>query len=204
MSLVNPVANNNFSVFLLDAEPLDTSAAGLLEAGAGLAVGAAMSIVFGSFSEASGLDSVLDVEEYQEGGFNVGPRQFPKWATTSTVVLKSGVTPNPALWDWYYEVLNGQGTVPRKNGIVLLTDKGLGLSAASGDPTSLGLPVVDKLPIAAWFFRRGLPAKVEGPRLNGSGNEIAIESLEIAHEGCVRLGAAMIPGIGGVLAGLGL
>ena len=204
MSLVNPVANNHFSVFLYDSEPPDTSTLGLLEAGAGLAIGAATSFVFGSFSEASGLDAVMETEEYQEGGHNVGPRRFPKWVSTSTVTLRSGVTPSPSLWDWYHEVLYGTDVVPRKNGLILLTDHGLGVSAATGGTTDLGLPVVDKLPVAAWMLRRGLPSKLEGPRLKGSANEIAIESLEITHEGLVRLGAAMIPGIGGALAGLGL
>jgi phage tail-like protein len=199
MSVMNPVAGNNFSIFFFDAEPLDTSIGGLLETGAGLAIGAVKTFLFGSFSEVSGLDAVLETEEYQEGGANTGPRRFHKWAATTTVTFKKGVTPDPGLWEWQYAVLYGTDTVPRKNAIIVLTDKGLGVA-----PTGLGLPGLDKLPIAVWFLRRGLPAKVQGPQLKGNGNEIAIESLEVAHEGLVRVGAGMIPGIGGALAGLGL
>jgi phage tail-like protein len=204
MSIMNPVANNNFSVFMFDAAPLDTSATGLASAGAGLAVGAAKSALFGSFSEVSGLDAGMEVEEYREGGNNTGPLQFGTYGTYSKVVLKRGTTPNADIWNWHYEAMYGTDRVPRKNGIIILTDKGLGLGSASGFDTGLGLPVLDKLPIAVWFFRRGLPELLQGPALNGSANEIAIESLEIAHEGLVRVGAGMIPGIGSALTGLGL
>jgi phage tail-like protein len=204
VTLVNPVANNNFSVFLFDAEPLDTSPGGLVSAGAGLALGVAKTVVFGSFSEVSGLDAGIEPEEYREGGFNAAPRVFPSWGKYSKVVLKRGTTPDPALWDWYYQVLRGDKDVLRKNGLIVLTDKGAGLSAAAGGPTPLGLPVVDKLPIAVWYLERGLPERLQGPSLSGTGNEIAVESLEIAHEGLIRVGAAMIPGLGDSLAKLGL
>jgi phage tail-like protein len=199
MTLVNPVANNNFSVFMFDAKPLDTSLGGLAQAGAGLAIGAAKTAIFGSFSEVSGLDAGIETEEYREGGYNVGPRVFPKWGAYSKVVLKRGTTPDPGLWDWYYQVLRGDGPLMRKNGLIVLTDKGGGVA-----PTGLGLPGLDKLPIAIWYLTNGLPERLQGPTLNGSGNEIAIESLEIAHEGLTRVGLAMIPGIGSSLAGLGL
>jgi len=204
MSLVNPVANNNFSVFLFDAAPLDTSATGLLTTGAGLALGAAKTVVFGSFSDVSGLDAGVETEDYREGGFNAGPRVFTKWGNYSKVVLKRGTTPDPGLWDWYYQVLRGKKDVLRKNGLIVLTDKGLGITAATGGPSPFGLPVIDKLPIAVWYLTRGLPERLQGPSLSGSGNEIAIESVEIAHEGLVRVGAAMVPGLGDNLAKLGL
>lgn len=203
--LVNPVANNNFSVFLFNAQPPDlSSVAGVAAAATGLGVAAASSVIFGSFSDVSGLDAGMETEEYREGGFNTGPRVFPKWATTSKVVLKRGVTPDPSLWDWGYQVLYGTDRVIRKNGLIVLSDKGAGVGSAVGAGTGLGLPVVDKLPVAVWYLRDGLPEKLEGPRLTGNGNEIAIESLEISHQGLVRVGLSMIPGIGDTLAKVGL
>jgi phage tail-like protein len=50
----------------------------------------------------------------------------------------------------------------------------------------------------AWFFRRGLPTKYTGPALNATQNNVAIESIEIAHEGLYQ-----VPGIGPVVAGIG-
>ena len=203
--LVNPVANNNFSVFLFNAQPPDlSSVGGVVSAAAGLGVAVASSVIFGSFSEVSGLDAGMETEEYREGGFNTGPRVFPKWATTSKLVLKRGVTPDPSIWDWGYQVLYGTDRVIRKNGLIVLTDKGLGIGSALGFDSGFGLPVVDKLPVAAWYMRDGLPEKLEGPRLTGTGSEVAIESLEITHQGIVRVGAAMIPGLGDTLAKVGL
>jgi hypothetical protein len=48
-----------------------------------------------------------------------------------------------------------------------------------------------------WTFKRGFPVKFEGPSMNGTGNEVAIESLEIAHEGLwqlsiLKIGAGLI------------
>jgi phage tail-like protein len=203
MSILNPVAANNFSILMMDAAPLDTSLGGLATAAAGVAVGIGMSVLFGSFSDCSGLEAGLETEEYREGGHNTGPRTFAKWGKYPNLVLKRGVTMNPSLWDWYYQVVHGKRPPMRKNGLIILTDHGLGITAATGGATPLGLPLLDKLPIGAWWFSNGLPAKLTGPTLNGKSNEIAVETLEIAHEGLYRIGAANIPGIGEAAASLG-
>jgi phage tail-like protein len=36
---------------------------------------------------------------------------------------------------------------------------------------------------AAWVIRRAFPVKVDGPSLNGRGNDVAIDSIELSHEG---------------------
>jgi phage tail-like protein len=38
-------------------------------------------------------------------------------------------------------------------------------------------------PVMTWKIHNAFPVKVEGPGLKASGNEVAIESIEIAHEG---------------------
>jgi phage tail-like protein len=59
------------------------------------------------------------------------------------------------------------GVVQRKNGsIVLLDDAG-----------------AEKV---RWNFHDAWPTKWTGPSFNATGNEVAIEALEIAHEGLVR------------------
>ena len=162
---------------MFDAEPLDTSPGGLLAAGAGLALGAVKTFVFGSFSEVSGLDAGVETEEYREGGFNAGAARVPEVGhATARSFSSAATTPDPALWDWYYQVLRGDKAAQRKNGLIVLTDKGLGITAATGGPSPLGLPVLDKLPIAVWYLTRGLPERLQGPTLSGAGNEIAVES----------------------------
>jgi hypothetical protein len=48
-----------------------------------------------------------------------------------------------------------------------------------------------------WKFRRGFPVRFEGPKLKATGNDVAVEALEIAHEGLwqlsvLRLGAEAV------------
>lgn len=115
-----------------------------------------------SFQEASGLDSSIDVIEHREGGDPATPRKLPGMAKYTNIVLKRGVTDDTELWEWHADAVNG--TVTRKNGsIVLLDDTG-----------------AEKM---RWNFREAWPTKWTGPSFNATGNEVAIETLEIAHEG---------------------
>ena len=41
----------------------------------------------------------------------------------------------------------------------------------------------DRQAVAIWTFSRGLPAKIIGPQLNARTGEVAVEELQIAHEG---------------------
>lgn len=200
MPLVNPVPAFDFRVFMIDAKPSVNAAVAV----AGALASVATTLLTGSFSEASGLDAELETEEYRQGGANTGPSKFIKWGRYPNLVFRRGITLNTDIWDWYYAVLYKAADPVRKNGIVLLTDRGTGISSATGGPTPLGLPVVDRLPVAAWFFRNALPARLAGPQLNARSSEIAIETLELVHEGVYRLGPSMIPGVGAVTDALGV
>jgi phage tail-like protein len=201
MPLMNPAPAFDFNVFMMDAKP--DSSFGMMDL-VGAGVGLAKSALFGSFSEVSGLNAEMETEEYREGGSNTGPHKFLKWGKYPNLVFKRGVTFNTDLWDWYYTVLYKSKNPIRKNGIVLLTDRGGGVSALAGGPSSFGLPGVDRLPVAIWFFRGALPERLVGPSLNAKSNEIAIETLELAHEGLYRFGPSMIPGVGDVADAVGL
>src|SRR5262245_12621034 len=157
---------------------LDTSSA------SGLLGSIAISdVALGGFNECSGLEMSLQVEEYKEGGNNGQLLKFPTRVTWSNITLKKGIGTSTALWDWHYGFVQGQGQ--RRDGvIVLLNDL--------------------QVPNNIWYFRRGLPVKYSGPALNATQNNVAIEAIEIAHEGifqvpAVGLGAAAI----GAVAALG-
>ena len=129
------------------------------------------------FAEVNGLNSEIEVEEYREGGRNIGPRRFPRWGRYPNLVLRRGVTNDTALWDWWANVITRSYTlrrpgsarpVPRRNGVILLDGR-------------------DHKAVAAWFFSNALPERLVGPGLNARGNEIAIETLELSHEGLLRL-----------------
>lgn len=165
----DPVLNHNFVISLLDT----SSTLGLLGS---IAMSAIFDVALGGFSECSGLEMSLQVEEYKEGGNNGQLLKFPTRVTWSNITLKKGISAGTALWDWHYGFVEGRGK--RRDGvIVLLTDL--------------------HVPNNIWYFRRGLPLKYTGPTLNATQNNVAIEALEIAHEGIyqvpfVGLGAAAV------------
>ncbi len=121
---------------------------------------AAINIVAG-FNECSGLESTLEIEEYQEGGVNDRVHKFPSRFTFTNISLKQGITLNPILRLWHLDLL--QGKTQRRDGVIILQNE-------------------QRLPVLAWKFERGLPVKWTGPTLNASQSEVSIETLEISYE----------------------
>ncbi|MDQ3855482.1 MAG: phage tail protein [Chloroflexota bacterium] len=117
------------------------------------------------FRECSGLDSTQDVHEYREGSDPITPRKLPGLTKYSNITLKWGISDDAQLWDWRRQAASGK--VQRKNGSIILLDD-------SGE---------EKL---RWNFREAWPTKWTGPGFNATANEVAIETLEIAHEGLTK------------------
>lgn len=117
------------------------------------------------FREASGLDASNDPIEYREGSELRTVRKLPGLTKYSNITLKWGMTDDPELWNWRKGVIDGK-PVRKTGAIILLDDTGQ-----------------EKV---RWNFREGWPNKWTGPSFNATGNEVAIETLEIAHEGVVR------------------
>jgi phage tail-like protein len=179
---VNPVGAFRFTVFLVDRAPggIASPVEGLPTLGA---VSATVSPV--RFAEVSGIDAAIEIETYHEGGRNTNPLRFTRWGQFSNLVFRRGITDDSSLWEWYQQVQFLPAAPLRKNGFVLLQ----AATAASA------LPGIGGQPIAAWFFSNGLPERLTGPGLDAARNEIAIETLEIAHEGLLRLAPSLIPGL---------
>lgn len=117
------------------------------------------------FRECSGLDTTQDPIQYREGTDPLTQRKLPGLNTYSNISLKWGITDDAEFWNWRLKSMQGQ--VERKNGsIVLMDDTG-----------------TEKL---RWNFTHGWPTKWTGPSLNATGSEVAIESLDIAHEGLLK------------------
>jgi phage tail-like protein len=119
------------------------------------------------FSEVSGLDLTIQAEEYREGGNNGTVLKFPGRAQWSNLKLRHGIVSGTDLWDWHMQFLNGQGK--RRDGVVTLLDE-------------VGSPV------RSWRFLRGLPVRWAGPALHAREAQVAIEEIEIAHEGITQTG----------------
>lgn len=120
-------------------------------------------ITAAGFSECSGLTTDTDVIEYREGNEKANSvRKLPGLTRYRPIVLKRGLTTDKSLWKWRQSVISG--SIERKSGSIVLLD------GARNE-------------VARWNFREGWPAKWEGPRFRAKGNEVAIETLEIVHEG---------------------
>jgi phage tail-like protein len=118
-----------------------------------------------AFSEVGGLASETAVIEYRVGGEANTVRKLPGLTKYANIVLRRGITQDAELWSWRRSVIDGR--VDRRNGaIVLLDDEGN--------------------EVVRWNFLHGWICKWEGPALNASGNDIAIETIAIAHEGLDR------------------
>jgi len=169
----DPVLNHNFLVSLVD-----TSSA--LNTALSIGMSALSDIALGGFSECSGLEMTMKTEDYKEGGDNGGLRRFAGRVEWTNITLKKGLGSGTALWDWHYGFAIGKGS--RRDGLIVLLD-------------------ARHVPSAAWMFTRGLPVKYSGPAMNATQNSVAIEALEIAHEGVFQLPFVGLAG-GAVSAGV--
>lgn len=120
----------------------------------------------GGFSECTGLEIALDAEEYKEGGNNGKSLRFPTRVKWTNIRLKRGIALSDDLWLWHYGFV--EGTVSRRDGVVTLLDE-------------------QQNPVKVWAFKRGLPVRWTGPSLNAMQSQVAIEELEIAHEGLMLM-----------------
>lgn len=117
---------------------------------------------FGGFSECNGLNLETQVQDYQEGGRNDIVHKFPTRTTQANVVLKRGIV-NRKLWDWYFRLTQGR-IEPRNVSVRVL------------DPFGGGVLMELRL-------RKAFPCKWNGPELNASQSNVAVETLELCHQG---------------------
>lgn len=115
------------------------------------------------FSEVSGLEFEIDVVEYRDGNDAAQRvRKIPGLRRYGNIVLKRGITGHNAFWDWILQALDGP--VAKHDGEIMLLSE-------------------QREPVVRWHFTDGWPCKYLGPDLNAAASEIAIESVEICHEG---------------------
>lgn len=119
-------------------------------------------IVHAGFKECSGLDSISESGDYREGTDPLTYRKLPGLASYSNIELKRGISSNDELWRWRQEIAKGN-TERRNLSIVLLDDTGN-----------------ERI---RWNLVNCWPARWSAPGLDATENEVAIESLELAHEG---------------------
>jgi phage tail-like protein len=119
-----------------------------------------------AFHDVTGFDSSIDVIEHREGGENTTVRKLPGLTKYSNITLKWGITDDLELYNWHRDAV--LGTVVRKNGSIVGLDR-------------RGQEMV------RWNFLNAWPCKYDAPDYAAEGNDVAIETLELAHEGLERV-----------------
>jgi phage tail-like protein len=117
------------------------------------------------FTDCTGFGATTEPTEINEGGLNEFSRKFPGRTKQNNITLKWGMTDSRVLYDWYRGIV--QGEIIRLDGSIVVFD----LQGAE---------------VARWNFRRAWPTKWEGPAFSAKANEVAIETLELAHHGLER------------------
>jgi phage tail-like protein len=114
------------------------------------------------FKSVSGLKIETEVVDYQEGGIGGVIRKLPGATKYSNIRLTRAFTGDRLLYDWYASIQKPNPT--KVNGRITMFDR-------------------QGTRVAAWTFTNGFPSKWEGPEFDATKNELAIETIEIAHEG---------------------
>ncbi|MBN9297685.1 MAG: phage tail protein [Filimonas sp.] len=116
------------------------------------------------FTEVSGLNVETQVIEYRDGlSPDYSVIKMPGMQKFGNITLKRGVMQGDnEFFDWWntYQM----NKIERRDiTISLLNEK--------------------HEPVVVWKVRNAFPTKVDGGALKATGNEVSIESMEIAHEG---------------------
>ena len=120
----------------------------------------------GIFRECTGLDSETTVIEHtsvdaqRQPGHPQGPRRV-KW---SNITLKRGVDENQELWNWRKQVLDEGPDSARVDGFIEMLD-------------------YNGTPIKRYKFLQGWPVKYTGVSFDPKSSDVAVEELQICHEG---------------------
>ena len=121
------------------------------------------------FSECTGMNMESTPIEYREGNEKVNTvRKLPGLMKYGNITLKQGVTENNQLIDWLNTVRDGDVRRLEKS------------------PMSIELQKEDHTKAMSWKLINAWPVKWTGPDLKANADEVAIESLEICHEGLER------------------
>ena len=117
-----------------------------------------------SFQEVSGLDIQSEEIKYRHGDspeFSV--IKMPGMKKVGNITMKKGVFKGDnKFWDWFKEIK--MNTIKRLPVTISLLDEG-------GKATMV------------WTLTNAWPTKITGTDLKSEGNEVAIETIEIVHEG---------------------
>ncbi len=114
------------------------------------------------FSELSGLKVETELFSIEEGGENSKVHRFPTRTKYGNLILKRGIATTQEFFKWHQKIVSGQ--FETRNITVIMAEIG------------------DKI-IARWDFTDAFPVAWTGPDFVAGESALAIETLEIAHQG---------------------
>ncbi len=120
------------------------------------------------FSECSFADTTTDPVEYREGDEPPVQRKLSALTKYGNITLKWGITDSMDLYNWRQQIVDTGAQGARKNMSIILHSE-------------------DDTPKCRWDLVRAWPTKYDPPDFSAKGNEVAIETLEIVHEGFKRM-----------------
>ncbi|HZS37282.1 MAG TPA: phage tail protein [Polyangia bacterium] len=120
-------------------------------------------VIQAQFKTCAGLDSARSAVKYREGTeTSLASRQLGGLVNVTNITLAHGITSESSLWDWYNDVANGK--IARRDIAIVLFD----------DLQNERI---------RWTVKNAWPTKWSGPSFDATSDAIAIETLELVHEG---------------------
>ena len=119
-----------------------------------------------NFMEVSGLNIIVDVTEFREGGdLSQTAHKMPGLTRYSNIILKRGIVKGD---NDFFSWMNTKhlNQVERRDVVIKLLNE-------------------NHEPIMSWRAANAFPVKFSGPILSAKANDVAIEELELAHEGLI-------------------
>ncbi len=124
-----------------------------------------LGVQVGGFTEVSGIDREVQLEDFREGGVNDYTHKLVTVTKYQNLVLRRGIADATELWQWHQDVVNGK--IERRQVSVVLLD------SLFKDAWR-------------WVFKQAYPVKWSGASLNASSSAVFVESVELAHNGVTR------------------
>lgn len=125
-----------------------------------------------SCSEVSGFDATYDVLEYRAGDdMNITPSKFPGLLKYGNITIKRAILTGDTTTNLFYSKIKDlrDGKINEKFQLTISLMDDTGANA-----------------VATWVVSNAWVCKYTGPDLNASAGEVAVETIEIAHEGVER------------------
>lgn len=115
------------------------------------------------FTEVTGLQTDTDSIDYREGAdLTLNVRKLLGLRKHPVIVMKRGYTKNRELWNWRRDIING--TVKRRSADIVLVDE-------------------TRAEVLRWRVREAWISKWESGPFNAKTNDVAVETIELQHEG---------------------